>query len=517
MSTQKPWEHAKSSGSEADPLAARFVESLSYDRRIYKQDIAGSIAHARMLQYVGLITEQDLGEIERGLKEIEAEIEADFDGWPGWQIELEDVHMCIEAALIEKVGEPGRKLHTGRSRNDQVALDLMLWIEDTSHLLTDLILNTCSAFVELAEDQGRIVMPSYTHLQRAQPILVGAELLAWAEALHQCNLRLDALRTLDRNPLGSGAIAGSSLPLDRRAADSFLLGDNAQETDQAIAELMQNMFELTDDDTAAFDNATSLTVNSIQSTASRDIALDFVYALSMTAMWLSRWAEQWIIYASTEFSFISLDHAYTTGSSMMPQKRNPDMLELIRGRCGNVYGSLVSLLTMCKGITIGYNRDLQEDKRHVFAAYDTVRDCLDMATRIVKTTKFNEDRIKQGLDRGFLDATSLAEYLVTRGVAFRTAHQVVGSLVHTCEEQGKYKLEQLSVDEMNSVANATLERVTGSKPATPAIADDVYDWLGPENVVKRYQTYGNAGLTGFEEQLKEWKERLSGTDAPDTA
>jgi argininosuccinate lyase len=218
----------------------------------------------------------------------------------------------------------------------------------------------------------------------------------------------------------------------------------------------------------------------IQGTASRDVALDFVYACAMTAMWLSRWAEQWIIYMTSEFGFLTIGDAYTTGSSMMPQKRNPDMLELIRGRCGNVYGHLMALLTICKGLTVGYNRDLQEDKRHVFAAYDTVKDCLDMATRIVKSAKFDETG-SPSLDRGFLDATSLAEYLVTRGVAFRSAHQVVGALVHHCLEQGITQLSELSVDQMKQIGGCD------------AVEEGVYEWLGAANVVERYQTYGNAG------------------------
>ena len=236
-------------------------------------------------------------------------------------------------------------------------------------------------------------------------------------------------------------------------------------------------------------------------TASRDVALDFAYALTMTSMWLSRWAEQWIIYATTEFKFITLNDTYTTGSSMMPQKQNPDMLELIRGKTGQVYGSLVALLTMCKGITIGYNRDLQEDKRHLFAAYDSVCDCLDMAAGIVRTTTFNEANIKEGLDKGYLDATSLAEYLVTKGVPFRTSHQIVGRMVGLCEERNLGMLKKLRVEDFNAVC----KEYDADEPVT----EDIYDWLGPENVVKRYQSAGNAGVSGFEAQLKAWKERLS--------
>jgi len=241
--------------------------------------------------------------------------------------------------------------------------------------------------------------------------------------------------------------------------------------------------------------------NSIHATASRDAGIDFVYALSMISMWLSRWAEQWIVYMSQEFGFLSLGDAYTTGSSMMPQKRNPDMLELIRARSGEVCGHLTAMLTLCKGLTVGYNRDLQDDKRHVFAAYDTVHDCVEMATRIVRSARFNEQRIRDGLDRGFLDATSLAEYLVTRDVPFRTAHQLVGALVQHCEEIDRQRLQDLTVEEMNRVAAEQIGR-------SDAIAEDVYDWLGPDNVVQRYRTQGNAGLSGFRERLRAWKQRL---------
>lgn len=469
--SQKPWEHAKSSGSEGDPLAARFVSSLDYDKRLYKHDIAGSIAHARMLHKVELITDEDLQQIEVGLRAIEIEIEQQGDAWPGWKVELEDVHMCVEAALIEKAGDAGRKLHTGRSRNDQVALDLAMWINDAldDHRVQDypLVGPLIKEFVQLADRSGHIVMPSYTHLQRAQPIVVGGELLAWVEMFgRDADRIIDTwVRATDFMPLGSGAIAGSCLPLDR--------------------EHLSNWYDHRDD---------AYTANSIESTATRDLALEMAFVLSMISMHLSRWAEQWIIYATTEFGFITLDNLYTTGSSMMPQKQNPDMLELIRGKTGQVYGSLMALLTMCKGITIGYNRDLQEDKRHVFAAYDAVCDCLDMAAAIVRTTTFNEERIKAGLNRGYLDATSLAEYLVTKGVPFRTSHQHVGALVRMAGDLDRHELKKLTLEEMQGECDA--------------IEADVFDWLGPENVVKRYQSAGNAGVSGFEAQLKAWKERL---------
>ncbi len=475
---RKPWEHAKSGqGSGADPLATRFVESLSYDRRLYKHDIAGSLAHARMLAEVGLITADELDQIEKGLNEIRAEIEASLENphgppWPGWDPQLEDVHMCIEAALIQKTGDAGRKLHTGRSRNDQVMVDLQLWIQESVQVLDQRFDSLFRAFVALAKRDGQIVMPGYTHLQRAQPILVGAELVAWMTALDRSRGRFEALRRVNLyNPLGSGAIAGSSLPLDRQhTADALGVGPPSP--------------------------------SSIDATASRDAAIDFVYALAMTAMTLSRWAEQWILYASTEFGFISLDERYTTGSSMMPQKANPDMLELIRGRCGGVYGHLIALLTLCKGLAIGYHRDLQEDKRHTFAAYDCVLDCLEISARIVETTGFNQGKIESGLDQGFLDATSLAEYFVDQGVPFRTAHQVVGSCVGRCKTRGMDRLSRLELEEFRqSCVESGIE--------ADFLSSRLYDYLGPQGVVQRYATSGNAGQAGFDQQLRMWEQRLN--------
>ncbi len=468
--SHKPWEHAKSSGSETNPLAARFVSSLDYDKRLYKHDIMGSRAQARMLAAQSIITAADRDAILAGLDEIEAEITAQGDAWEGWKIELEDVHMCVEAALVAKTGDAGRKLHTGRSRNDQVALDLRLWCREAEQELQKKFFALVSAFVDMADRCGTVVMPSYTHLQRAQPIVAGAELLAWADAFDRCAHRAHLLGQLsDENPLGSGAIAGSCLPLDR---------------DHTTGEL----------------GFSATGKNSLDGTASRDAALDTAWTLAMAAMWLSRFAEQWIIYASTEFSFIAMGNDYTTGSSMMPQKRNPDMLELIRGKSGQAYGSLIALLTMCKGITIGYNRDLQEDKKHLFAAYDSVCDSLDMAAGLVGTASFREDKIAPTLARGYLDATGLAEYLVAKGIPFRTGHQVVGYLVHLCDEKQLFELKKLSLADFNAAcAKYNLPQVCG---------EDLYGWLGAENVVKRYQSAGNGGMTGFETQLAFWKMRL---------
>ena len=469
MATEKSWQARI--GESTDEIAQKFVESISYDRRLYKHDIAGSIAHATMLAKVGLIADAERDAIVEGLKSIERDIEA---GNFVFDEAMEDIHMVVEAALIERIGEPGRKLHTGRSRNDQVAVDLRMWITDITEGLSaglkQEINSLCKEFVSLADRSAKIVMPSYTHLQRAQPILAGAEALAWAVMFTRDLDRLLQSLLWDHKacPLGSGAIAGSSLPLDCAEAATLL----------------------------AFDAPPT---NSIYHTATRDEACWFVFGLAMISQHLSRWAEQWIIYMTTEFGFIKIADRYTTSSSMMPQKRNPDMLELIRGRCGNVYGDLFALMTILKGLPIGYNRDLQEDKRIVFRAYDTVSSCLTMAAAIVNSASYDKERIEPTLDRGFLDATSLAEFLVTKGIPFRTAHHIVGTLVARCEKEGKHALAQLSVEQFNEVI------VTKSDIR---IGADVYECLGARNVVKRYQSAGAAGGKPFEEQLAAWKERL---------
>ena len=463
--TEKSWQARIAEPTDA--LAQSFVESISYDRRLYKHDVAGSVAHATMLATVGLITVEERDAIIAGLKSIEHDIESNnfhFDE------SLEDIHMVIEAELIKRVGEPGKKLHTGRSRNDQVATDLILWLYEAGQVMYRKLDDLCIAFITLANRSIDVVMPSYTHLQRAQPISAAAEALAWCGMFKRDWHRVgEPIGWSKMNvPLGSGAIAGTSLPLDSRTTAKLL-------------------------------NFQDPPLNSIYHTAIRDEALEFLFALSMISMHLSRWAEQWILYMTTEFSFLHIADRYTTSSSMMPQKRNPDMLELIRGRCGTVYGDLFALMTILKGLPIGYNRDLQEDKRIVFRAYDTVSSCLTMAAAIVNSASYDKERIEPTLDRGFLDATSLAEYLVTKGVPFRTAHHVVGTLVAQCEREGKHALSQLSVQQFNDIV-ATKSDVR--------ITDDVYSALGARNVAKRYQSAGAAGGKPFEEQLKAWKQRL---------
>lgn len=473
MSEQKSWQARISEATDA--LAASFVESISYDRRIYKQDIAGSIAHATMLAKVGLITEQDRDAIITGLKGIEKDIEA---GNFTFDETLEDIHMVVEAELIKRIGEPGRRLHTGRSRNDQVALDLSLWLQSTVYTLASQLVDLQKSFVLLAERSRDVVMPSYTHLQRAQPINSGSEALCWATMFQRDEQRVTGVDTdvMHFQPLGSGAIAGTSLPIDPPQS--------------AVA--LQKL-------SAVFMRDYGSPTSSIEHTATRDHACDFLFACAMISQHLSRWAEQWIIYMTTEFSFLKIADRYTTSSSMMPQKRNPDMLELIRGRCGNVYGDLFALMTILKGLPIGYNRDLQEDKRIVFRAYDTVSSCLTMAAAIVNSASFIKENIEPTLERGFLDATSLAEYFVTKGIPFRTAHHIVGTLVARCEKEGKHALSQLTLEDFKQSAGEH----------APKLANDLFESLGARNVVKRYQSAGAAGGKPFEDQLAAWKQRLN--------
>ena len=457
--TQRSWEKRLAAGP--DELTVDYVESLSYDKRLYKYDIIGSIAHAAMLAEQKLITEGEFLAIEKGLASIRDDIEAgrfEFDK------SAEDIHMAIEAALIERIGEPGAKLHTGRSRNDQVATDIRLWMRDEIDALRERIARLQKAFVELAGRHVNDLMPAYTHLQRAQPIVIGAYLLSFVEQFERDAVRLANGRALlNASPLGAGAIAGSTLAIDRKSTAGQL----------GFADVV---------------------TNSIDAISDRDFCAEFIFDCAMIAAHLSRFAEDWILFASSEFGFIRIDDAFCTSSSMMPQKRNPDVLELMRGKTGTVYGALMAMLTMLKAQPSGYNRDLQEDKIHVFSAADTAARSLEMAAAVVAHTSFRIEEIAAGLDAGFLDATSLAEYLVRKGVPFRQAHGIVGSLVARCEKEGK-ALGELSLEEFREGASV--------------IEDDVYDHLGAANVVRRYASAGAAGPEQVHRQLDFWNKRLS--------
>ncbi|MCF7954236.1 MAG: argininosuccinate lyase [Phycisphaerae bacterium] len=454
----KSWE--KRLSGETDDLAIDFVESLSYDKRLYKYDIAGSIAHAQMLCDQKMITKAEFAEIKKGLFEISDEIAS---GKFKFNKVEEDIHMAIEAALIKKIGDAGKKLHTGRSRNDQVATDARLWMRDEIELLQARITLLQKALVKLAGKYTNAPMPAYTHLQRAQPIVIAGYLLSFVEQFQRDYIRLgNCSDLLNVSPLGSGAVAGSTIPLDRESTARQL----------GFKGIMRN---------------------SMDGVSDRDFCAEFIFDCSLIAAHLSRLAEDFIIYSSSEFSFVTIDDKYCTSSSMMPQKRNPDMLELIRGKTGSVYGSLVAMLTILKGTPSTYNRDMQEDKIHVFNAADTVSASVDMAAAIVSNMKFNTKHIAAGLDEGFLDATALAEYLVKKGVPFREAHGVVGALVAGCEVNG-CKLGDVPLDEF--------------KAACGTIEEDVYDSLGAGNVTWQYLSAGAAGPEQTAEEVIYWKEQL---------
>ncbi len=456
--TQKSWEKRLSGGP--DELTVDFVESLSVDRRLYKYDVVGSIAHAQMLADQKLITKDEFKQIKDGLIGISEDI---AQGRFKFEKKYEDIHMAIETALVARIGEAGKKLHTGRSRNDQVATDIRLWMRDEIETLQAAITRLQEALVKLAGVYCDDVMPGYTHLQRAQPVVVASYLLSFVEPLERDYVRLKNCRELlNICPLGCGAIAGSTLPLDRK-------------------------------NTAGQLGFSDISYNSIDAVSDRDFCAEFIFDCAMIATHLSRLAEDWILYSSNEFGFVRIDDAYCTSSSMMPQKRNPDLLELIRGKTGAVYGSLMAMLTILKGQPSGYNRDMQEDKGHVFAAGDAVEACLNVMQAIVSHTKFNTKEISAGLDKGFLDATSLAEYLVRKGVPFREAHGIVGSLVAACEKQNK-KLAGIALDEL--------------KKHSASIEADVYEHLGAARVAAKYVTDGAAGPKQAKEQIAYWDRRL---------
>ena len=457
--TQRSWE--KRLSAKPDELTVDYVESLSYDKRLYKYDIIGSIAHAAMLVEQGFITQAEFRAIEKGLAEIRDEIEA---GRLEFDKAAEDIHMAIEGALIKRVGEPGEKLHTARSRNDQVATDIRLWMRDQIGALQAGIARLQRALVSLAGGHTNDLMPAYTHMQRAQPIVIGAYLLSFVQQLERDVVRLGNCRNLlNASPLGAGAVAGSTLAIDRKATAKQL-------------------------------GFTDIVYNSIDAVSDRDFCAEFIFDCALIAAHLSRMAEDWIIFSSSEFSFIRIDDAFCTSSSMMPQKRNPDVLELMRGKTGTIYGALMAMLTILKAQPSGYNRDLQEDKIHVFSAADSIGKSLEIAAAVVAHMTFRTKEIAAGLDAGFLDATALAEYLVGKDVPFRKAHGIVGALVAHCEKEGK-SLSQLSLEEF--------------KKRSPAIAEDVYEYLGAGNVVTRYVSAGAAGPEQVQEQLAFWTRHLA--------
>jgi len=443
-----------------DPRVEEFTESISFDRRLAAVDIRGSKAHARMLATVGLISDEECTQIAATLDEIGEQIER--DEFP-FRVDLEDIHMHIESAVIERTGDVGRKLHTARSRNDQISTDLKLYVREAIEKVDALLRDVQQAFVARADGDLDIIVPAYTHLQRAQPVSIVHYWLAYCEKFQRDRDRLaDCAKRVNICPLGAAALAGTSLPIDREQT-AKLLGFS---------------------DVAA---------NSLDVSSDRDYLIEFVSCLSLITTHLSSWAEEWIIWFTTEFSFLRLPDAYTTGSSIMPQKRNPDVLELIRGKSARVIADLQQLFVLLKGLPLAYNRDLQEDKIAMFDAYDTVVSCLELAPAIVEGIELNVDAINQRIDDGFLDATTLMEYLISHDVPMRTAHETVGKLVALCESKGK-RLADLSLDELQNECEK--------------IEPDVFDVLGSENAVAALCSYGSGGKKPVETQMARWKEQL---------
>lgn len=451
--SQKLWSGRFSGGT--DSRVEAFTESITFDRRLYRHDITGSQAHARMLAEVGLITGAEAEQIVRALDDIGADIEA---GRMEFSIALEDIHTHIEKALTAKLGDTGRKLHTGRSRNDQVVTDLKLWTRDAIDELDALLRELQAAFVASAERERDVVLPGYTHLQRAQPVLAAHYFLAYAEKFQRDRERLaDCRKRVNVLPLGAAALAGTSLPIDREYVRAKL----------------------------GFD---SVARNSLDVSSDRDFALEFVFGLSMIAAHLSGWAEEWVIWSTTEFNFLALPDAFCTGSSIMPHKKNPDVLELTRGKSGRVIGALQQLFILVKGLPLAYNRDLQEDKTAIFDAFDTVQGCLAVAAPLVSQTTLRRDVIAARIEDGFLDATTLMEVLIGRGVPMRSAHEAVGSLVREAEQR-KCRLADL--------------------PDALFPTPEVKASLGVANALAAFKSFGSTAPAEVEKRLAEWKERLA--------
>ncbi|MFM1802659.1 MAG: hypothetical protein RJA81_2011 [Planctomycetota bacterium] len=443
-----------------DQRVEAFSESVSYDRRLFHHDITGSIAHAKMLASVGVMTADEAVAIERALREIETDIEA---GRFEYSISKEDIHMHIESALIAKLGDTGRKLHTGRSRNDQVATDSKLWTRDALDRIDSLLVGWMQALVRAGRRHQNAVIPGYTHLQRAQPVLAGHYFLAYVEKCHRDRSRLaDCRKRLNESPLGAAALAGSSLPINRQMTSESL----------------------------GFDRPAA---NSLDVSSDRDWAIESVFVLTMIQLHLSNWAEEWILWTTAEFGFLMLPDEYCTGSSIMPQKKNPDVLELTRGRAARVIGDLTTLITLVKALPLAYNRDLQEDKEPLFDAFDTVEACLSLAALITDGARLREDRIRSRLDEGYLDATALMEALIKRQIPQRSAHELVGKLVGLCEDKS-CRLADLSETDLKSVDS----RLDGS----------LRDELGVDHAVAGYQSEGSSAPGEVERRLTHWETEL---------
>lgn len=455
---KKPWGGRFQQAT--DPAVEAYTASIHFDRRLYRHDIAGSVAHARMLAKCGLLTRAEADKIVAGLQEIRGEIErGEFHFDPS----LEDIHMAIEARLTDKIGEAGAKLHTGRSRNDQVALDLRLYLREEIGEIRRLIAGLEQALIAQAETHLDLIMPGYTHMQRAQPILLAHHLMAYVEMLERDRERLgDGLRRVNVLPLGSGALAGVGLPIDRAFVARTL-------------------------------RFPALSANSLDAVSDRDFVIEPLAAFALLMAHLSRLAEEIALWASAEFGFIELPDAFATGSSMMPQKKNPDVAELARGKTGRVFGALTALLTIIKGLPLSYNRDLQEDKEPLFDGVESVKTTLLVMASMAGRLTFRGDRMRQAAEDGFLNATDLADYLVCKGMPFRQAHEVVGLLVRDALAR-RCRLEELSLKELQA--------------ASPLFEKDVFAYIALDACIERRTSAGGTATGAVKKAIKTAKTRL---------
>lgn len=445
---------------DSDKLMEDFHSSISFDQKLYYWDIQGSIAHASMLGNTGVITSEEAEKLVKGLKDILDDIE---EGRVTFNPSDEDIHMNIEVLLTQKVGDVGKKLHTGRSRNDQVAVDMRMYVRHEVSEIQSLLMNFLETLLELSEKHIETIMPGYTHLQRAQPITLGHHLMAYFEMFKRDYIRLESW--IEHNnimPLGSGALAGTTFPLDRNETAKTL----------------------------GFD---APCLNSLDGVSDRDFAIELLSNASISMMHLSRFCEEVVLWASQEFSFINLDDAYSTGSSIMPQKKNPDIAELVRGKTGRVYGSLVGLLTLMKGIPLAYNKDMQEDKEGVFDAIDTWKKSLVIFERMLKTATFNKDIMKNAAAGGFTNATDFADYLVIKGIPFRDAHAIVGEAVAYCL-MNKKSLDDCTIEEFKNFSSI--------------IDTDIYEKISVMTCVNKRQTIGGPSPNQVIETIELTKKQL---------
>lgn len=446
---------------ETDKLVYDFNASISFDKRFYEQDIRGSIAHVTMLAKQGILTEEEKEQIIKGLESIQTDVE---NGTLRITEEYEDIHSFVEANLIDRIGDAGKKLHTGRSRNDQVALDMKLYTRDEILELDGLLKEMLEVLLKLMKDNLETYMPGFTHLQKAQPITLAHHMGAYFEMFKRDRSRMkDIYKRMNLCPLGAGALAGTTYPLDR----------------EYTAELL------------GFDGPT---LNSMDSVSDRDYLIELLSAMSTVMMHLSRFSEEVIIWNSNEYRFVEIDDAYSTGSSIMPQKKNPDIAELVRGKTGRVYGALTALLTTMKGLPLAYNKDMQEDKEFVFDAIDTTKGCLALFTGMLKTMKFNRARMEESAKHGFTNATDAADYLVNHGVPFRDAHGIVGQLVLYCIDKG-IALDDMSLEEFKAVS--------------PVFEEDIYDAISMKTCVEMRNTIGAPGRAAMEQVIQEEEKYLA--------